>query len=273
MVSAIAAKAKIAGAIAFVTYKEWAVYRTHSMISIFVGPMYYLVQLFIWRAVYTSEGVIAGMSLGDMLRYYAAVALIGYLTMDFADWNLQMLIRTGKYLNFSLKPMNHRFFALSQKLGHRTLGLIYEVIPVALIFVLVFRIDIMPENLLLTAISVLFSFFINFFVNYSIGLLGFWFTQTGGIKGLYTLLVSAFSGVLLPITFYPQLIQKVILFLPFSYITYVPAMVWTGKYTIGGENIPLPVIVSIQGLYVLASFVLCAVLGRVGNKRFSGVGA
>jgi len=30
-------------AVVFATYKEWSVYRSHSMVSIFVGPVYFLV--------------------------------------------------------------------------------------------------------------------------------------------------------------------------------------------------------------------------------------
>ncbi len=265
-------KIRIARSVAFVTYKEWAAYRTHSMVSIFVGPAYYLVQFFIWRAVYSGQGQLAGLTLSDMLSYYAAAALIGYLTMDFADWNLQMLIRTGKYLNFALKPMNHRFFAFSQKLGHRTLGLLYEVLPVALIFGLVFRINLMPRHLPLTILSVMFSFLINFYIHYAIGLLGFWFTQTGGIRSVYALLVSVFSGVLLPLTFYPEAVQRVMMFLPFQYITYVPAMVWTGRYLIGSQSIPLTLIVAIQGVYVVVAFLISQLLYVLGNRRFSGVG-
>ena len=117
-------------AIAFVTYKEWSAYRSHSMVSIFVGPVYFLVQYCVWKAVYMAKGgtesVINGMSFNQMLTYFGTNALIGYLTMDFADWNLQMLVRTGKLLTFALRPIDHKLFAFSQKLGHRILGFTFE---------------------------------------------------------------------------------------------------------------------------------------------------
>ncbi len=263
----------VAYSVASVTFKEWAAYRTHSMVTILVGPLYYTVQLFIWQAVYQNRQDLGGMSLSEMLGYYGAVALIGYLTMDFADWNLMMLIRTGKYLNFAIKPLNHRFFALSQKMGHRVLGFIYEFIPVLLILTLIFRINLMPKNLPLTILSVFFSFLIGFYINYSLGLLGFWFTQTNGVKGIYSLLTGAFSGALVPLSLYPEFLQRILIFLPFQYVSYVPAMVWTGRYTIAGEEISLYTVVFFQGMYVLAAYALSEVLSRLGHKRFTGVGA
>ena len=153
-------------AIAFVTYKEWAAYRTHSMVSIFVGPVYFIVEYFICTAVYGGVDSLAGMELVQMIRYFGASALIGYLTMDFADWNLQMLITTGKFLTFALRPIHHRFFALSQKFGHRVLGFFFEFLPCLLIFMFLFRVDIVPASIPWTILSVILAFFMNFYVNY-----------------------------------------------------------------------------------------------------------
>ena len=44
-------------AVATATYKEWAAYRSHMLISIFVGPIFFLVQYFIWGAVYRNNFV------------------------------------------------------------------------------------------------------------------------------------------------------------------------------------------------------------------------
>ena len=49
---AIKKKLNILWAVAVVTYKEWSAYRTHSMVSILVGPIYFIVQYFIWTAAY-----------------------------------------------------------------------------------------------------------------------------------------------------------------------------------------------------------------------------
>lgn len=139
-------KFEILKAVALVTYKEWSAYRTHSMVSIFVGPVYFIVQYFIWTAAYRGKTQLNGMELSQMITYFGASILIGYLTMDFADWNLQMLIRTGKFLTFAIRPIHHRFFAFSQKVGHRFLGFIFEFIPCYIIFILLFRIRMVPKK-------------------------------------------------------------------------------------------------------------------------------
>ena len=208
-------KLDVCKAVAFVTFKEWGAYRSHSMVSIFVGPVYFIVQYFIWTAVYGGAESLNGMELSQMIRYFGATALIGYLVMDFADWNLDMLIRTGRFLTFALRPLNHRFFAFSQKVGHRILGFITEFVPCLLIFTLLFKIDMRPTYLGWTILSITLAYLMNFFVNYCIGMASFWIVQTNGLRSFYALAGSVFSGMLIPLVFFPKPLQIIQFFLPF----------------------------------------------------------
>ena len=263
---------RICAAVAFVTFKEWGAYRTHSMVSIFVGPVYFVVQYYIWTAVYGTD-IIHGMELADMIRYFGAAALLGYLTMDFADWNLSMLVQSGKFLTFSLRPVHHRFFALSQKVGHRVLGFIVEFIPCALIFILLFGIDMRPAYPGWAVLSVVLAFLMSFFINYCIGLTSFWIVQSRGVRSVYSLLNGVFSGMLIPLVFFPIPLQFVQFFLPFQYTSYVPIMVFLGHYSLGGIEVSIPVIVGMQAVAVGMVFLLSGGLYRAAMKRFTAVGA
>lgn len=261
-------------AVAFVTYKEWSAYRTHSLVSAFVGPVYFIVQYFIWTAVYGGSGSsLGGMELEQTIRYFGVSALIGYLTMDFADWNLQMLVRTGKFLTFTLRPMHHRFFALSQKIGHRVLGFFFEFLPCFLIFMLIFRVDIIPQEIGWTILSTALAFLMNFYVNYCLGMTAFYFVQANGIRVVYQLLANIFSGALIPLSFFPDVIQQIMMFLPFQYTNYIPAMVWTGSNSIGEMGLTIPQAVLCQLIATVVTALLSEVIYRASVKRFTAVGA
>ena len=259
--------------IAMVTYKEWAAYRSHSLVSAFVGPVYFLVQMAIWHAVYSQGGEIGSMQLSDMITYYSISTLISYLIMDFADWNLQMLIHSGKYLTFALRPIHHRFFALSQKLGHRTLGFLFEFLPVLLIFFLLFDVKLQPASWLWAIISVMLSFLMQFYINYIIGLAGFWLVKTDGIRSVVRLLTGVCSGALFPLILFPEMIQRLVFFLPFQFTLYVPSMVFTGSYRLGGFSMDIASITMIQALYVFVLLIFSELAYRFGMRRFTAVGA
>jgi ABC-2 type transport system permease protein len=259
--------------IASVTIKEYIVYRTHMMVSIFVGPVYFIVQYFIWTAVYGGGGSLRGIEYLQMIRYFGVMTLIGYMTWDSADWNLSMLIRTGKFLTFALRPVHHPFFALSQKIGHRVLGTLLEALPCALIFTLLFKVDLMPANILWSLISIALAWLITFYINYIIGIASFWIVESGGIRQFYYLLGGVFSGWIIPLVFFPKPLQIIQFFLPFQYMTYVPAMVFIGKYTLGDIQLPIPVIIGVQALMFLFVFLLSELLYHTAMKRFTAVGA
>jgi ABC-2 type transport system permease protein len=266
-------------AIAFATIKEYLVYRSHMMISIFVGPVYFIVQYFVWTAVYgggaphSGTGVIRGIEYLQMIRYFGILTLIGYMTWDSANWNLSMLIRTGKFLTFALRPIHHPFFALSQKIGHRVLGTLLEALPCAVIFILLFKVDMMPSSIIWTALSILIAYFIYFYVSYIIGIASFWIVDAQGLHHFYNILHGVFSGAFIPLTFFPKPLQIIQFFLPFQYTSYVPAMVFLGKYTLGDIELSIPVIVGIQALALLCLFLVSELLYSTAMKRFTAVGA
>lgn len=272
-VNAAGKSIQIMKAVAFVTYKEWAAYRSHAMVSLFVGPIFFLVQAFIWKAVFSSRGSINGLTLEQMLTYFAMAVLINYLIMDFADWNLQMLVSTGKFITYMLRPMSHIYFALSQKAGHRLLGLTLEFLPVYLIFTFLFRINLIPAQPFWAVVSILLGFIMMFLVDYCVGITAFWLTRTSGVRRMFLLLRDICSGVFLPLTFFPDVLQKILFFLPFQFIAYVPVRTCIGSYELGGLTLSIPQIVGIQALAVIVMTCFTLMLFKLGTRKFTGVGA
>jgi len=117
--SIILKQLNILKATALATYKDWAAYRSHLAVSIFVGPVTFLVQIFIWNAVYSAENrldsTLSGLTLNQMLAYFGIATTINYLIYDSADWDLQTLIRTGNFITFMLRPVSHCYFAFCEK--------------------------------------------------------------------------------------------------------------------------------------------------------------
>lgn len=263
---------RTARAVGLATYKEWAAYRSHMAVSILVGPIYFLVQYFIWRAIFATRGELNGFNLEQMLTYYGVMSVVTYLTFDFADWNLQMLIRTGKYVTFVLRPMSHRFFALSQKLGHRSLGFWLEFAPVFLIYMFGFGIDLIPASLGWAILSVALGFLMTFLVNYCIGLTAFWLTNAEGVRRMLLLVRDVTAGMFVPLTFFPETFQKTLFFLPFQFMQYVPVRVFIGDYELAGITMSIPQIVGLQAAAVLAMWGVSEVLARLGMRKFTGVG-
>jgi ABC-2 type transport system permease protein len=258
--------------VAFVTYKEWAAYRSHMLVSLFVGPVNFLVQYFIWHAVFSTRGTLNGLTLEQMIAYFGAAAVINYIIYDSADWNLNMLIHTGGFVTYIIRPLSHRLFAFSQKLGHRLLGVIVEAVPVYLIITLVFGVRLVPANLFWSVVSIALGFVMYFLINYSIGIIGFWLVRAEGVRRTAQIVNLVLRGSFIPLVFFPDVVQKILFFLPFQYAMYVPVRVFTGSYDLAGYTFTLPQIVGLQAVAVIAMFLITEILWRLGIRRFTGVG-
>jgi len=62
-------------------------------------------------------------------------------------------------------------------------------------------------------------------------------------------------------------------FLPFQFISYVPARVFMGSYELAGITLSIPQIVGLQAIMVFVTFLLNRLVWYFGIRRFTGVGA
>jgi ABC-2 type transport system permease protein len=113
----------------------------------------------------------------------------------------------------------------------------------------------------------------NFFVNYCLGMASFWIVQSEGIRSVYSLLGGVFSGMLIPLVFFPKPLQTLQFFLPFQYTSYVPAMVFLGNYSLGDVHLSISAIVAVQAAAVLIAFIVSELLYKAAMKQFTAVGA
>lgn len=112
----------------------------------------------------------------------------------------------------------------------------------------------------------------NFYVNYCIGMTAFWLVQSSGIRQVYQVISEILSGSLIPLIFFPEILQKMLFFLPFQYITYVPACVVMGKYSLGGITMDLSLIVIIQGGAVAFVIILSEIIYRLAMNKYTDAG-
>lgn len=254
------------------TYKENLAYRSQMAISIFTQPIYFLVQYFIWQSVFKISDTVSGFTLDQMLLYFAISSLSGFLNWDSAGTELQNLIQTGKFITFQIRPVSHIYYSFFQKVGNRILAFWVEMVPVIFFYIL-FGIDLIPAKPLWTVISFSISFVLSFLVSYTVGTIAFWLVKTDGVRRSILLFTQIFSGLFLPLNLFPKGFQKILFYLPFQFITYVPTRVYIGSYELAGITMPIPQIVFLQAIMVVIMFLVNRFIWSMGIKRFTGVGS
>lgn len=206
-------------------------YRLRYYTGIVTYFIYVSVYYFIWKAIYANSKAIEGFDFAAMLTYVAVGWIIRSFYFNNIDQDLAQQVAEGKLAMDLIKPVNIQFMYISQALGEAIFRMVLLTIPTAVILLLVYPVK-RPAgwaHLIAFLASVVMTFFIVAGINFSVGTLAIRLISILGLLRAKYFLLELFSGLLLPISFFPHTFQTTLDFLPFKYISYVPLLIYLGK--------------------------------------------
>lgn len=227
--------------------------------------------MFIWMVIFGEKNSIGGFSLKETITYLIGTGLISNIISTMTAYHLEKDVQTGALSNLLIKPVSYPFSRLSISLAYKPLNLLVRtLVYLSLAIFFSHKLVITTDFLivLLTLISVVIAFIINYFLDFLVGNLAFWTTTTEGIRGIFRTINNIFSGDYAPITFFPRWFQSLSKGLPFIYTRYFPMLIYLKK---------LSMIEAIKGLgaqifWALFLYFLTRFAWRKGIKRYEGVG-
>ena len=204
------------------------VYRTGFLFTIFGNMLYMAVAYFLWTSIYTNTTTIHGLSFNETFIYVAIGSTVFVLLKTYADWQIAHDIEDGAISIYLTKPVDYQMYALCLSLGSTLTNLAAITVPTVLLLVFVFKVSIpLGPGLVLFPFSLLLAFLISYCFDYFTGLTAFYTESIWGISTTKDVLISVLAGALVPLQFFPDAIQKVLLVLPFQAIYYTPLMMVT----------------------------------------------
>jgi viologen exporter family transport system permease protein len=209
-------------------YMIGLVYRFGFLFTI-VGNIVYLgVAYYLWRSIYSYSNTIRGLTFNETFLYVGLGSAIFILLKTYADWFIHYEIREGIIANYLTKPLDFQLYNLFANLGSLLMNLTAITIPTVLLLMFVFKVKVaFGPGLFLFPISLLLAFLISFSIDYSVGLMGFYSESVWGLSTTKEIIVTVFSGALIPLQFFPAAMQKVLFWLPFQAIYHTPIMMLT----------------------------------------------
>ena len=214
--------------VARATYMIGLVYRFGFLFGI-VGNLVYLgVAYYLWKSIYRYSDVIRGLTFNETFIYVALGSAIFILLKTYADWIIHYEIREGAIAMYLTKPIDYQIYALFANFGALLMNLSAITVPTALVMLFVFKVNfVFGPGLFLFPISLLLAFLISFSIDYFVGLIGFYSESVWGLSITKEIIVTVFSGALIPLQFFPDAIQRVLYWLPFQAIYHTPLMMLT----------------------------------------------
>jgi ABC-2 type transport system permease protein len=216
---------RLYAAIARRAFQRATTYRSAYVAGILTNAFFAALMSFVYSAIYADQPMVAGLTRADALSYvWATQSLIAIGAAWITTTEISQSIRTGDVISDLMRPWSFLLYWLSRSLGERSFNLLVRGSLTYLIGVLYFDVHI-PRLLDLLAfipaviLAMLISFAISFYVNLS----AFWLLDSTGVILLMNMIIQFFSGFLMPIAFFPPILQQITRALPFQAVNNSPA--------------------------------------------------
>ena len=230
-------------------------------ISYITGVINYAVQIgayfFLWQAIYSGKTSLGGLKKEEMLTYLIVAWVARSFYFNNMDRQISVEIKEGKVAVDLIRPYDYQLARLARALGEAFFRLFFFALPSSVfIYILYpFYIPWSPTLWLVFGLSLLGSFCLNTQLNFMTGVIAFFTLNTNGVQRAKRVIIDLFSGLLLPISFYPDWAQEVIKDLPFQAISYLPNLIYLGKL----KGLDALGVLGVQVIW----FILLYVLGRL----------
>jgi ABC-2 type transport system permease protein len=262
--------------------EERLVYRGDFWLGTLLRFLPILTQVFLWGAVFAGIGA-AGQAVSgsttigqytykDMVAYYL-LSMLGraFSSMPGLASSIATQIRNGEIKKFLIQPVDLIGFLLLMRVAHKLVYYGVALVPFALAFFLFrgFFSGWPPASVLLVfTISLVQAFILGFFLEATIGMIGFWFLDVSSLLFVYMLFNFFCSGQMFPLDILPAPWNTIVQALPLQYMAYFPAAVFL-------EKISGPAMwqgLAVQTAWIVFFIVACRVAFNRGVRRYSAYG-
>jgi ABC-2 type transport system permease protein len=182
----------------------------------------------LWTALYAQNLEPENLPLHSMITY-ATVAMLMSLILEVDGTRLiREKIREGTIATDLMKPISVPFYFFSDGLGQTFLhGLL--VVPSLLCALLLVHIDVpAPATFAVFLLAFLIAYGVNFFLNFLMNCVAFWTLETFAAQLIVRWTTDLLSGQIIPLTFFPGIVGRIVFALPFAAIYSTPLLIYVG---------------------------------------------
>jgi ABC-2 type transport system permease protein len=266
--------------------EERLVYRGDFWLGTLMRFLPIVTQIFLWGAVFAGMSAVSGQSVEtkqiagfgyrDIVAYYLLTMVSrAFSSMPGLAGGIALQIRNGEIKKYLIQPVDLIGFLLLMRVAHKLVYYAIAAAPFALVFYLCrdFFPGWPPVGVMGAFVtSLVFAFLLGFFLEATIGMIGFWFLEVSSLLFVYMLINYFLSGHMFPLDMLtnnlPEPWSSLVRYNPLQYLAYFPAAVFLGKI----EGSALWTGLVIEACWVLFFIVACRVIYWRGVKRYSGFG-
>jgi ABC-2 type transport system permease protein len=241
-------------------WRRYSAYPWATAAGMFTNTVFGFLQAYILIAVYRHRSNVGGFDEADTVTYvWLAQSMI--MTVYIFGWNeLALRIREGSIATDLARPLDPQRYWLAFDLGRAPYHFIFRGIPPFVVGAFVFRLHYpSPLDALAFIASLTLAVVVSLGFRFLYNSAAFWILDYRGVLTVSVALGVFFSGMIMPLRFFPHWLRELSYALPFASILQTPVDVWLGKR----EGAALVGVLVLQALWA----VVLLALGHVALAR------
>ena len=245
-------------------WRRYAAYPWATAAGVFTNTIFGFIQAYILLAVFHNRAHVGTYDAADAVTYvWLAQALI--MTVYAFGWTeLALRIRDGSIATDLSRPLDPQRYWLAFDLGRAPYHLIFRgVLPFA-VGALLFELHYpSPLDVVAFFVSVVLAVVVSLGFRFLYNSAAFWLVDIRGVVTLSLTVSLFFSGMILPLTFFPAWLRTIAHALPFASIVQTPIDIWLGKH----HGLALVGIIALQAVWAVVLLGLGRVTLRFGSRK------
>lgn len=249
-------------------FAEAVAYRAEMFIWVLATTMP-LVMYMLWSAV-AREAPVGGFGQDEFLAYFLAAFIVRQLTGSWAAWQMNFEVRQGTLSMKLLRPIHPIITYATENLSYLPMRLVITAPAVAAILIALGP-KYFPQTIIgwaLWFIGTVGGWAVIFLINVCIGSLALFMKSSLKLMDAYLAMAFVFSGYLIPIELFPDVMRRVINWLPFRYTIGLPIELLVSRHSLTEAAW----LVLSQWSWVAFLLLTATLLWKRGLRRFEAYG-
>lgn len=245
-------------------WRRYSAYPWATAAGVFTNTVFGFIRAYILLAVFHRRAHVGSYDPADAVTYvWLAQALI--MTVYIIGWNeLALRIRDGSIATDLARPLDPQRYWLAFDLGRAPYHFVFRGFLPFLVGALVFRLHYpTPGGAVAFLVSVTLAVVVSLGFRFLYNAAAFWTVDIRGVTVVALTVSLFFSGMVLPLTFFPPWLRDVAHALPFASVMQVPTDVWLGKHQGAG----LAGVLALQAFWALVLLGLGRIALRSGARK------
>ncbi|MFL5926595.1 MAG: ABC transporter permease [Gaiellaceae bacterium] len=245
-------------------WRRYAAYPWATAAGVFTNSIFGFLQAYILLAVFHHRSDVGGYDAADTVTYvWLAQALI--MTVYIFGWQeLALRIRDGSIATDLSRPLDPQRYWLAFDLGRAPYHLLFRGVLPFVVGALVFQLNYpSPLDLAAFLVSVTLAVVVSLGFRFLYNSAAFWILDIRGVMTVAMTINLFLSGMVMPLSFFPDWLRSVAHALPFAAILQTPVDVWLGKH----HGVGLAGVLALQLVWAVVLLALGRVALRTGARK------